>query len=153
SDILRSLRRAFALVDRLVVSTPALAEAFAGMHPDIRVARNRLPPAWWNGLPAPRRSTGPKPRVGWAGGVSHTGDLEMIADVVAELADEVDWVFFGMCPDRLRPHVAEFHPGVDIAQYPRALALLRLDLAIAPLEQNRFNECKSNLRLLEYGAC
>ena len=40
-----------------------------------------------------------------------------------------------------------------IAQYPAALARLNLDLAIAPLEQNLFNECKSNLRLLEYGAC
>ena len=153
SDILRGLRRAFALVDRFVVSTPALAEAFTGMHPDIRIARNRLPPAWWGGLPAPRRNTGAKPRVGWAGGVGHTGDLELIADVVAELAGEVDWVFFGMCPERLRPHVAEFHPGVDITAYPRMLARLNLDLAIAPLEQNRFNECKSNLRLLEYGAC
>ena len=152
-DILRSLRRAFALVDRFVVSTPALAEAFAGMHPDIRIARNRLPPAWWSGLPAPRRNTGPKPRVGWAGGVGHAGDLELVADVVAELSDEVDWVFFGMCPDRLRPYVAEFHSGVDITAYPRMLAGLNLDLAIAPLEQNRFNECKSNLRLLEYGAC
>ena len=26
-------------------------------------------------------------------------------------------------------------------------------LALAPVEQNLFNECKSNLRLLEYGAC
>lgn len=152
-DILRGLRRAFALVDRFVVSTPALAEAFAGMHPDIRIARNRLPPAWWGGLPAARRNTGAKPRVGWAGGVGHTGDLELIADVVAELAGEVDWVFFGLCPERLQLHVAEFHPGVDITAYPRTLALLNLDLAIAPLEQNRFNECKSNLRLLEYGAC
>jgi len=33
------------------------------------------------------------------------------------------------------------------------LAGLQLDLAIAPLEDNRFNACKSNLRLLEYGAC
>ena len=153
SDILRSLRRAFARVDRLVVSTPALAEAFAGMHPDIRIARNRLPPPWWKGLPAPRRNTGTKPRVGWAGGVGHTGDLELVASVVAELASEVDWVFFGLCPERLQPHVAEFHPGVDITAYPRALAQLNLDLAIAPLEQNRFNACKSNLRLLEYGAC
>lgn len=152
-DILRMLRQAMAAVDRVVVSTPALAEAFAGQHPDIRVAGNRLPPSWWNGLPAPRRGTGPRPRVGWAGGIGHTGDLEMIADVVAELAGEVDWVFFGMCPERLRPHVAEFHPGVDIEAYPRFLARLNLDLAIAPLEQNRFNECKSNLRLLEYGAC
>lgn len=152
-DVLRSLRRALSLADRFVVSTPMLADAFAGFHQDIRVAPNRLPIDWWRPLPAVPLNTTGKPRVGWAGGLGHTGDLEMIADVVSELAQEVDWVFFGMCPDRLRPHVAEFHPGVDIAQYPRALALLRLDLAIAPLEQNRFNECKSNLRLLEYGAC
>ncbi len=37
--------------------------------------------------------------------------------------------------------------------YPAALARLDLDLALAPIEQNLFNECKSNLRLLEYGAC
>jgi len=152
-DVLRSLRQALGTVDRFVVSTPALAEAFAGLHPDIRIARNRLPPSWWKALPAPRRNAGPRPRVGWAGGLGHTGDLEMVSDVVAELAGEVDWVFLGMCPDRLRPHVAEFHPGVDIQTYPRFLARLNLDLAIAPLEQNRFNECKSNLRLLEYGAC
>lgn|GEM_PF-257023 len=152
-DILRTLRQAFGLVDRIVVSTPDLAEAFAGLHPDIRIARNRLPLNWWKNLPAPRRNTSPRPRVGWAGGAGHTGDLEMVADVVVELARDVDWVFFGMCPERLRPHVAEFHPGVDIQTYPRFLARLNLDLAIAPLEQNRFNECKSNLRLLEYGAC
>jgi hypothetical protein len=37
--------------------------------------------------------------------------------------------------------------------YPQKLASLDLDLAIAPLENNQFNDCKSNLRLLEYGAC
>ncbi|MEN5206731.1 glycosyltransferase [Stenotrophomonas terrae] len=152
-DVLRSLRKAMSLVDRFVVSTPAMAEAFAGMHPDIRIARNRLPVSWWKHLPIVRRDDNRRPRVGWAGGLGHTGDLEMIADVVSELAQDVDWVFFGMCPDRLRPYIAEFHPGVDIALYPRALAQLQLDLAIAPLEENRFNECKSNLRLLEYGAC
>ena len=77
----------------------------------------------------------------------------MIADVVRDLASEVDWVFFGMCPDKLRPYIAEFHPGVDISSYPQFLANLRLDLAVAPLEDNVFNACKSNLRLLEYGIC
>jgi glycosyltransferase involved in cell wall biosynthesis len=38
-----------------------------------------------------------------------------------------------------------------LAEYPLRLAELDLDLALAPLEINRFNECKSNLRLLEYG--
>lgn len=152
-DVLRSMRRALKIVDRCVVSTSQLAEALQGMHPDIRVVRNLLPTTWWKALPSPASPGSGKPRVGWAGGLGHSGDLELIADVIIELASTVDWVFFGMCPDRLRPYVAEFHPGVDIALYPRALAQLQLDLAIAPLEENRFNECKSNLRLLEYGAC
>ncbi len=151
-DILKSMRRGLGYVDRFVVSTQALAEACSGLHDDIRVIENCLPPAWWKGLVTSRiRSR--KPRVGWAGGVGHTGDLDMIADVVIALADEVDWVFMGMCPEKLRPAVKEIHQGVDINAYPQALAALNLDLAVAPLEENLFNECKSNLRLLEYGAC
>lgn len=151
-DILKSLRRGLSFVDRFVVSTEPLAEAFAGLHDDIRVIENRLPVEWWKDLSSQRRR-GCKPRVGWAGGVSHTGDLELIADVVKELAAEVEWVFFGMCPDAIRPYVHEVHSGVEIDLYPAALARLDLDLALAPVEQNLFNECKSNLRLLEYGAC
>lgn len=151
-DILKSLRQAVALTDRFVVSTQPLAEALADLHADIRVVPNALPIHWWGCLRSQRRR-GRKPRVGWAGGSSHLGDLELIADVVCELAGEVEWVFFGMCPEKLRPFVHEFHIGLPIDQYPARLASLDLDLALAPLEQNLFNECKSNLRLLEYGAC
>jgi glycosyltransferase involved in cell wall biosynthesis len=42
--------------------------------------------------------------------------------------------------------------GVPFDIYPQTLAALGLDVALAPLAANRFNECKSNLRLLEYGA-
>ena len=151
-DILRSLRRGISYVDRFVVSTEAMAEAFQDFHPDIRVIENRLDPRQWHGLTSQRRCSS-KPRVGWAGGAGHSGDLEMLADVVKALASEVEWVFFGMCPDKLRPFIHELHPGVPIEQYPAVLAGLNLDLALAPVEQNLFNECKSNLRLLEYGAC
>lgn len=151
-DVLKSLRRGLSFVDRFVVSTAPLADAFSGLHDNIRVIENRLPVEWWKGLNSQRRR-GRKPRVGWAGGVSHTGDLELIADVVKELASEVEWVFFGMCPEKIRPYVHEVHRGVDIDLYPAALAALDLDLALAPVERNLFNECKSNLRLLEYGAC
>jgi len=57
-----------------------------------------------------------------------------------------------MCTDGIRPHLKEFHPFVTIADYPAKMASLGLDIAIAPLEDNLFNRCKSNLRLLEYGA-
>ena len=151
-DIVKSLRRALGYVDRFVVSTEPLAEALSGLHGEIQVVKNRLDPRWWKDVSGKRRVSN-KPRVGWAGGASHTGDLEMIADVVKELASEVEWVFFGMCPDKLRPYIHEFRAGVDIEQYPAALAHLNLDLALAPVEANLFNECKSNLRVLEYGAC
>ncbi|WP_268800277.1 glycosyltransferase [Pseudomonas huanghezhanensis] len=148
----RLVRRGISLCDRVVVSTQPLADALSHMHDDIRVVPNMLSPHWWSGMTSQRR-TSTRPRVGWGGGTSHTGDLEIIQEVVRELADEVDWVFFGMCPEALRPYVREFHPVVDLALYPAKLASLNLDLALAPLERHIFNDCKSNLRLLEYGAC
>ncbi|WP_347904726.1 glycosyltransferase [Pseudomonas purpurea] len=146
------VRRGVGLCDRVVVSTQPLADTLKGMHHDIRVVPNMLAPHLWTGLTSQRR-TSRKPRVGWGGGTSHDGDLAIIADVVRILADEVDWVFFGMCPPSLRGYVREFYPAIGLQAYPAKLASLNLDLALAPLEFHIFNDCKSNLRLLEYGAC
>lgn len=148
----RLVRRAIGMCDRVVVSTQPLANALSDMHHDIRVVPNMLAKEFWSNLRSQRR-TSKKPRVGWGGGTSHHGDLAVIADVVRELADEVDWVFFGMCPDDLLPYMHEFHGVIALDAYPAKLASLNLDLALAPLEFHIFNDCKSNLRLLEYGAC
>jgi GT2 family glycosyltransferase/glycosyltransferase involved in cell wall biosynthesis len=147
--IIKKMRRAIEQADWLVVSTPVLAQEYASYHPDIRVAHNGLSPAWWQDLPV-RQRTGQKLRVGWAGGSGHTGDLAEIRALVKDMEDEVEWVFMGMQPKDIR---CEFHSGVPIEQYPQKLANLNLDLAVVPLELNQFNRCKSNLRLLELGAC
>lgn len=149
-DIEARLRRGVALCDRLIVSTGPLADALRSMNQDIRVVPNYLPGSRWLDL-LPQRRQGKKPRVGWSGSVSHVGDLLIITEIVRELANEVDWVFMGLAPDALRPYIAEFHPGLPFDEYPTALATLDLDLALAPLELCRFNECKSNLKLMEYG--
>jgi len=151
-DLEGSLRRGIARCDRLVVSTEPLADALSDTHHDIRVLPNMLAEELWVGRRAQRR-TSSKPRVGWGGGTSHTGDLEVIAEVIKTLANEVEWIFFGMCPPALRPYIHEFHPPVGLGAYPAKLSSLNLDLALAPLEFHIFNDCKSNLRLLEYGAC
>lgn len=152
SDLLRKIKDGVSLVDKLIVSTPGLAEAVRDWHPNIQILELQLPTDWWLKLDT-HKTEHKKPRVGWAGGSSHRGDLELIFDVVKNLANEVDWVFLGMCPEQLRPYVKEFHYGVAIDAYPQKLASLDLDLALAPLENSQFNDCKSNLRLLEYGAC
>ena len=142
--------KAIARCDRFVVSTDVLADLYRTLHSDIRVVPNYLERARWGGFAPPRRQSA-RPRVGWAGGASHVGDLKMIEDVVRELANEVDWVFLGLCPESLRTFAREIHEGVPLPQYQDKLASLNLDLAIAPLEIHLFNEAKSNLRLLEYG--
>ena len=149
-DIKKRIRTALSLSDRLIVTTEPLGEAFRGMNDDIRVVPNYLERWRWEGVKSQRRDAS-KPRVGWAGALQHQGDLELIIDVVKETANELDWVFLGMCPEEIRGLVAEQHLPVVFDEYPAKLASLDLDLAVAPLEYNKFNEAKSNLRLLEYG--
>jgi hypothetical protein len=151
-DTIKLLRDGISHVDRLIVSTSGLAESYSNYHSDIRILELKLPIEWWGDIHC-IRSQSPKPRVGWAGGGTHKGDLELIYDVIKDLSTEIDWIFLGMCPPKLRPFIKEFHNGVPIHLYPQKLASLNLNLALAPLENNLFNDCKSNLRLLEYGAC
>lgn len=142
---------ALSLSDRLLVSTQPLADYYRAFCGDVRVVPNALDARTWGGhfRPAPQRE---RLRVGWAGAAQHLGDLRLIQTVIAELADQVDFVFMGMCPNEIRPFIKEFHSFVSYKDYPAKLASLDLDIALAPLEDNPFNACKSNLRLLEYGA-
>lgn len=148
-NIASRLRRIAEHADWMVVSTKPLAQAYAHLHNDIRVARNKLDIEQWRHLCSQKRRK-IKPRIGWAGGTSHTGDLEILLPLIKELSDEVEWVFMGMKPYGIE---CEFHQPVPFERYPEKLSSLDLDLALVPLENNVFNECKSNLRLLELGAC
>jgi glycosyltransferase involved in cell wall biosynthesis len=149
-DLNKRFRKALSLFHRFVVSTEYLAETYRGYSDELVVVPNYLERLRWDGL-FPLRLEGKKARVGWAGSVTHAGDLRLIVDVVKETASEVDWVFFGMCPDSIRHLVKEFHEPVKLINYAAKLASLNLDLAIAPLEDVPFNHAKSHLRLLEYG--
>lgn len=152
ADALDALRRMAAQVDRLVVPSDAMAEALRPLHPDVRVLPTCLPPLWWDALSNQRR-VGARARVGWAGGMAERGDLMQIAEVMRALAGEVHWVILGSCPAPLQTLLHEMHESVAIEQFPAKLAGLNLDLALAPLEPHRFNECKSDLQVLQYGAC
>jgi O-antigen biosynthesis protein len=144
------LKYALTHCDRLVVSTDYLAESYRHFIRDIKVVPNRLEKDIWLPLDS-QKQTSKKPRVGWAGGTTHEGDLILLKEIIEETREEVDWIFFGMCPDQIRPLLAEFHDIVPIGEYPAYLASLNLDIAVAPLAMSPFNQGKSNLRLLEYG--
>lgn len=150
-DMPRRLTELARLSDCFTVSTAPLAEAMRSYHPHIVTIHNGIDPKQWPYKPKAARAPGRKLRVGWVGGYSHAADLAIIRTVISTLADEVEWVILGMCLEDSRPHLHEFHPAVAYHDYAAKFASLDLDLALAPLEHTRFNECKSNLRLLENG--
>lgn len=153
-DARAKLRRMAERCDGVIVSTPplkAMLDELGVRDRDVYVIPNALGRNRWGAIRPPRRARS-KPRVGWIGALQHRGDLEFLIPVIRATHDKVDWIFMGMVLPEIQRYVREFHRWVSYDRYPMAIADLDLDLAVAPLAYNIFNECKSNLRLLEYGA-
>lgn len=148
----RTVQQQLAFADRILVPTALFAEAIGNTQAEIVVAPNYLPSHLWGNLVS-IRSAGHRPRIGWAGSAHTAADLRMLTDVIKELAEDVEWIIFGACPPELHGHVHEIHEKINPEQDPQRLARLNLDLALAPLLDTPFNRCRSNLKILEYGAC
>lgn len=83
-------------------------------------------------------------------------DLDVIIETIEKTVDTVQWVFFGYAPPKLKKYIEakkiECHAGVNIYNYPEKFASLKLNVVVAPLQDNEFNRCKSNIKWLECAA-
>lgn len=146
-----------ARVDAVTVPTQALADYFAAHAKRVYVLPNYLtgrtrPP----GLRAARNGEG-RVEIGFAGNAGHRGDLALAAQALRRIHDrrpEVRLTFFGGVPEGFAPgdRVRIVPPDWNYDLFPNRLAALGLDIGIAPLIDNPFNRCVSNLKYLEYGA-
>ncbi len=150
------MRKAVAVCDAVVVSTEPLARHVRSIcepGTEVRVVPNMLTQddiQKTRDIKNKQKMDFGRVRIGWMGGMGHKGDLDLLTPAMRELSNKgVDWVFFGQRPYCEVP--VEFHGGVPPNDYLGYYASLRLDLALAPLEHSMFNECKSNLRMLEAG--
>ena len=145
--------RTMAHADCVTVSTEPLRSALASLDISSTLLPNCLFSENWEKL-SPRPNAGRRPRVGWVGQAGvHREDVAILLPLIEMLGQEVEWVFLGEIPD-VRPGIrfeAETHSMVSLQEYPQKLASLNLDLALAPLAINEFNEAKSDLRVLQYG--
>ena len=132
-------------VDRIIVSNKILAETLAPLcDSEILIVPDYLDNAWWKGVKIPEKPMRKKLRIGWTNSTEELGEVDFIVPVLNALKTEVDWVFIGNC-------LPELNPNIEMISYPQNLANLDLDLALIPQVANKFNETKSNIRLLEYG--
>lgn len=149
-SITERVRRGLALCDAASTTTENMATWLRSLGAkDVRVIPNLLPV---EKVQPREQQPGRKIRVGWGGGMSHTGDLALLVPAMAAIGDAVEWVFLAAKPEGKLPVRIEFHDGVPPTAYLDKLASLDLDLILAPLEDNVFNCAKSNLRLVEAGA-
>lgn len=146
-ELLQRLNYGLMQADRVVVASPTLAEMLLGQHDDVRLLESALPATW--GQLQGLRGAATRPRLGWIG----NKDAGLLAEVVPAMAQEVDWVVLGDCPQALRPYVSEQHPPVPFERLGITLAALNLDLALVPMADTLGNACSADLRVLQHAAC
>jgi glycosyltransferase involved in cell wall biosynthesis len=93
-----------------------------------------------------------------SGTSTHQRDWRIIEEALAKILDtyknEVNAVFFGDIPERFLNHpsarLVKFEASYN--HYAECLRKLDVHAALVPLENTIFNQCKSNIKWLEYSA-
>lgn len=138
----------------IICSTQFLA-GVVGRPEATFICPNLIDPAMFPRPPA-ERVPGPL-RILWAGSNTHKGDVALVVPAVKRLAAEygerVCFLFWSLLPEDLRglPNVVHV-PRAPLERYHTALAMLRPDVALAPLVDHPFNRARTNLKWLEMGA-
>lgn len=155
----------------ITVSTNQLAREMFPYNSNVYVIENFLDKERWDN-PIVKRSDD-KIRIGWCGGNAHGDDLLMISKVLDKIIKEYNGkVIFetigmtrkelsGVFPMKIQNEVCpacnyegELHhyPGESLEDYPLVLSSKGWDIAIAPVIDNGFGNCKSDLKIKEYSA-
>lgn len=106
-----------------------------------------------------------RPRVGYVGSPTHfnVGNVPGVKDDMGDVVDTIrktvknfKWVIMGGLPkelaDLVRSGDIEYQPWARIWDYPAIYNNLNLNAVIAPLQDNKFNRAKAEIKYLEAGA-
>lgn len=149
-----TVERYLSKADLITVSTEALRDVYQRFNEKICVIPNSV--AFMT--PLSRRNETGTVRIGYAGTRTHAGDFEAVAPALnrlcREFKDRIRLVFLGYVPEGLEKggHIEEWGFTENYESYLQTLARLRIDMAIAPLQDIGFNRFKSNIKYLEYSS-
>jgi len=106
-----------------------------------------------------------RPRIGYVGSPTHLNvdriagvidDIDPFVPIVRKTFKKYKWVFMGGVPfglhDLVQSGDVEYVPWKTLYEYSYAFDALNLNVAIAPLQYNKFNLAKAPIKYLEAGA-
>lgn len=137
----------------VTVTTQYLKERYDKYNSNVVVLGNSMDMRRWD-RPKKKNETDTI-RIGWAGSFTHLKDLEMVSGPLKRILRDfknVQLVLVGepRAAEMFKGYNTEVMLGVPIDYWPDKLNGLQLDIGIAPLVDNEFNRCKSNIKWQEY---
>lgn len=140
------------IADLVTTTTPYLAEKLKEYNKNVFVFPNYMNMHRWD-LPT-LKNTSDRVRIGWAGSITHLNDIKMIQEPLQRVLNEFSNAQLVLVGDPRMKDLftgnVEVMLGVPFDSYPTRLHGLRLDIGLAPLVDNEFNRCKSNIKWMEY---
>jgi len=169
-EIRKNAQEIMSLCDEITVTNDFMKEYYAEKtgHKYVTVIPN-YPPKFWLGnfydekaISANYDTYKNKPRILYAGSGAHfdvenrvnqNDDFAHVVRAIYNTYHVFQWVFLGAYPLPIRPLIeagtVEFHPWVNLYGYGEKLKNLRVNMIVAPLQDNNFNKSKSDLKWIE----
>jgi glycosyltransferase involved in cell wall biosynthesis len=147
---LSGLEKCLRAVRLITTTTHALADYLKLLNSSVVILPNMLPSEYWQVKQT--ESLDGQIVIGWAGSSSHWPDLEMLKGVIPQILDEYSNAEFHIAgldkapfPEHKRIKIVEPVHGEDLA-----LLLATFNIGLVPLISGKFNDCKSDLKFIEY---
>lgn len=160
SDLLHMLA-ALSDADYVTVPTSKLKEKLTPYNQNIIVIPNYLDDILWQingGLD--RTDSSERVVIGYMGSYTHQSDLESIVPALVKIAEtyknKVKFKLWGLPKslELLDSEYSEYFPAISsmYIKFVEQFKKEKIDIFIAPLDDNQFNRAKSHLKYLEYSA-
>ena len=151
--IKQGVKDAINYADAVITTTPALAKEIRQINENVTVVSNclDLTHKQWEAEPLERSE---KIKVGWVGGVTHEEDLKLIAEEIKGM--DIEFYICGYTPGEIWNRIAKSMPDAKIVEgttvFEYGEVYKHFDIVVAPLQNTKFNNCKSELKIIEASA-
>lgn len=150
--IKNSIKDAINYADAVFCTTPKLANQVRAINDNVYIVPNCLDTSH-NQWKQPKEKN-ERVKIGWVGGITHEEDLKLIADDINSM--DVDFYICGYTPSDHWNNIVKLIPKANIVQgtsvFEYGEVYKHFDFVLAPLVDNTFNNCKSELKIVEAAA-